>query len=340
MGDMRIFFVGGAFDDDGGKPSSCAAALSRAIQNRLPHENDKPKLVDEIKRENPTCLLVTSKRNLDERYDPLMLVARALRTKSNLLLEVTGSAPKYEFTLWDPLGNVFATRIGDLNVLADRIAARIMALRGMTRIRSRSVGPAIMLTDDPQTGRAEELWRFCSIIRAFGVKFHELIRADTGRFLGNASFRCEHGFPSMRYGNLILVSRRDVDKRDIGPEGLVAARGGFVDEVQYYGDAKPSVDTPIQLELYGLFPNARFMLHSHAYVLGAPFTGAVLPCGAVEEAQEVLRLFGGPGRVGLSAPNLRVNLRGHGSLVMAGNLGFLEETQYVARQIPENHGEE
>lgn len=57
--------------------------------------------------------------------------------------------------------------------------------------------------------------------------------------------------------------------------------------IEYYGDYKPSVDTPSQIMLYQAYPKVNYMLHGHVYIDGFPFTNRCIPCGAIEEAHEI-----------------------------------------------------
>lgn len=128
-----------------------------------------------------------------------------------------------------------------------------------------------------------------------------------------------------------MVSQRDVDKRYIGPDAFVAVSTASR-EVQYHGVRKPSVDTPIQLALYAYYPRVRYMLHSHTYIEGAPMTAEPVPCGAIEEAAEVTALV--PSH---DACDFAVNLRGHGSIVLASNLDTLRSQPWVPRPVPERY---
>ena len=151
------------------------------------------------------------------------------------------------------------------------------------------------------------------------------------RFLGNCSFRCTHGFPSFKDSEAaIWVSRRNGDKRDIGITSMVPCTLMPDGRVGYWGDAKPSVDTPIQLMLYRYYKWAKFMLHSHTYIRDAYWTKKKLPCGAVEEFYEIIKHGNEPNEVGME-----INLRGHGSLVMAADISYLKDISYYARPIPE-----
>jgi hypothetical protein len=46
---------------------------------------------------------------------------------------------------------------------------------------------------------------------------------------------------------------------------------------KYYGNKKPSVDTPVQLMIYQNAPAINYMIHGHYYVYGAPFTKSFYP---------------------------------------------------------------
>jgi len=105
-----------------------------------------------------------------------------------------------------------------------------------------------------------------------------------------------------------------------------------VEELQvfYIGDHKPSVDTPIQLLLYQYYKHIRFMIHSHTYIQNAPYTHDVIPCGAVDEFYEIIKMFSDH-----THTNIQLNLKGHGSIVMVKNLEDLKNIQYIPRIIPE-----
>ena len=59
-------------------------------------------------------------------------------------------------------------------------------------------------------------------------------------------------------------------------------------KVYYYGDYKPSKDTVVQIKLYKLFPEINYIVHSHCYADGAAFTKTPVPCGSLDEIDEIL----------------------------------------------------
>jgi len=359
----NVLFVGGTFNDEGGRRSGLAEKLFNALMcsfewgtsctkylnggkwseiediDFVPYDqiywfadvpNDKPKIVSRIKQDNPKCMLITSKNNLDDKYESLEIIGRALKSKSNLLVEFTRSQGMIEMTVWDALGNVYVWRNNNVEQVAEGITMRLRTLHSITRVPSVRVGDAIEAPD------RQEFFQF---VQEHSRRFHSLVHAvNSDRFVGNLSFRCESGFPSFRDNGLIFVSRRNIDKRDISREGFVAVNPKSMSPVEYYGDHKPSVDTPIQVRLYHAFPKIRYMLHSHVYVEGAPFTKEVIPCGGVEECMGVV--------LALNAEDDRsffvVNLLGHGSIIGMDHPSRLSERpllglpiKYEARPIPE-----
>jgi hypothetical protein len=366
---MKLYLVTGRFDTQGGKSSGWMLKFGDAMTRtgefqKITHQNggsldelrgefslladadvvlwapevdnSLPKFVTTIKAHYPKLLLVTSKQNFDGKYSTLDLIARALDAKANLLLEIQGEPKHLTGTILDPLGNVYASKEADVEVLAKALTQRIVMLKNFTRVASHSVGEAL---PHPPTPELEE---FLELVREHAETFHSLIHAvHQDRLLGNASFRCTHGFPSFRGENdLIYVSRRNVDKRDLEVNSFVAARlnmgdmlNGDCETVEYFGPVKPSVDTPIQLVLYRYYTRARYMLHSHTYVQGGVWTRSPIPCGAMEEAMTVMNVQRLP-----SSVNFSVNLLGHGSLSVGDSPDFFRGLKWEPRPIPEKQG--
>lgn len=355
---MITTLICGTFDDNGGRPSGYMSKLlsesnashyiNGGYWNTLSERfieivsisdvlcwfpdipNDKAKLVGEIKKINSRCILVTSKNNRSGKYTHHDIVARALNTRSNLLLELKDRDGLIVGTVHDPLGNVFLEDSPNPNAVWKAIEKRTRQLKEFARTPSVQVGSALEVPNENE---------FFEIVKAYADKFHDLIHAvNSNRLLGNASFRCERGFPSFKYSDKIFVSRRNVDKRFISREGFVAVDvldKNAILEVKYYGEAKPSVDTPVQLKLFDYYKNIKYMLHAHTYIKNAPFTHSVVPCGALEEFAEIVSL----------APksdtcNFYVNLKGHGSLVLAKDIGYLKDIPYISRPAPERWLEE
>jgi Class II Aldolase and Adducin N-terminal domain len=351
---MSTFIVGGTFDSGGGKESKLISNFARGIAlldnqfeicnggslSELHHcfarisefdiiiwlanvpDNNQPKKVLDIKKIHPRCLLVTSKRNIDGKYTLQQVIAHALQRKSNLVIEI--DKPKlYKGRLLDPLGNCFFPWNSSFSSLGFAVALRLQQLTSFTRMGSRMSG---QYSHDP----AGIDKYFFDLIQSHADTFHDLIpEIQTTRFLGNASFRCRHGFPSFRDDNRIFVSPRNVDKRGIKREDFVLAKYGS-GGVEYIGDRKPSVDTPIQLALYHYYYQVNYMLHGHVYADDCSMTENVISCGALEEIVEILKVENNP-----MAYNFTINLRGHGFIALAREMEYLEDLTFKPRPAPE-----
>jgi ribulose-5-phosphate 4-epimerase/fuculose-1-phosphate aldolase len=380
----KVLIVGGTFDTEGGRPSKLIDSMFKEITEAEGYKvtlfngglvtslhniilpsvtdyqivmwfanvpNDVDKLRD-VKSVNPKCILITSKRNDDNKYTFAELISRALAIKANITIEFSKHDDKFNMMLFDPLGNVFYDGF-EVSEMCNKLLIRVNQLLHFTRVPSvqdtKNEAPSIL-------GDIEffEFARNCSDI------FHNLIRPARGteRFLGNMSFRCQNGFPSFRGKNgIIYVSKRNVDKSEINAASFVPT---YLDEemtVKYFGDNKPSVDTPVQLRLYKLFPWANYMLHAHCYVDTTCIpntmmlsTNTPVPCGALEEVAEIYNII--PRTINdldstvqlfnKNAPRLlAINLKGHGCILIAKDTEIFKELQkhkdncFVQRPIPE-----
>lgn len=311
--------------------------------------NDEAKMRG-VKDLNPKTILVTSKRNDNAKYTFAELISRSLAIKANLTIEFSKSPEGlFNMMLFDPLGNVFYDGF-DVSAMCDYLICRVSQLRRFTRVPSicETELKAPVVPEEPQ---------FFEFAHSCADIFHNLIRPAKGteRFLGNMSFRCQNGFPSFRGKNgIIYVSRRNVDKSDINASSFVPTYLTEFNETKYFGEHKPSVDTPIQLRLYQMFPWANYMIHAHCYVDLAELpislntlqlhTLKPVPCGALEEVSEIYHIIPGGSLTQFNnvAPRLlAINLAGHGCLLVAQDVEVLTELQkyknncFVARPIPE-----
>ena len=381
----KVLIVGGTFDKEGGRASKLinsiyeettkqsadidfyeVTCINGGTVDRLHNEvlpsvadyqivmwfanvsNDEDKLRD-VKAINPKCMLVTSKRNDDSKYTFAELISRALAIKANLTIEFSKHDDKFNMMLFDPLGNVFYNGF-EVSELCSKLMNRLGQLIHFTRV------PSFRDIENEVPEVPEEL-EFFGFAHSCADIFHNLIRPAKGteRFLGNMSFRCQNGFPSFRGENgIIYVSRRNIDKSEINASSFVPT---YLDEnltTKYFGEYKPSVDTPAQLRLYKLFPWANYMLHAHCYVdtSGIPDTlqyntYTSVPCGAIEEVDEIWNPYVSKGHLWEACyynkqPRLiAVNLCGHGCILIAKDIEILKELQkqkdncFVSRPIPE-----
>lgn len=356
---MRIYLVGGTFDAESGKSSGVISKMAKSLSEHeevsslrtfnggnvetlielynegvmedgdtiiwfpnVPNTFEKNR---DIKRKYPKKLLVTSKRNHGE-YEFNYLVNHALGMKANLTIEFSrGEEGKFQSMLFDPLGAVWVDKTHDLGEVVEGLVKRLSYLKSVKRVGTFKGNGDVEIPSERE---------FIDVVKSLSDTFHELIHPAEGvnRFLGNASFRCRHGFPSFKKDGKIYVTRRNIDKRDLGVEGFVPVERGKQNEIVYYGDHKPSVDTPIQLALYEHYEDVQYMAHSHIYIEGAPFTKKAVPCGGLQEVDEIVNLFPDKDSV-----NFAVNLIGHGSLILSDSVEDIKRKskKYVARPMPE-----
>lgn len=362
-----LLIVGGTFDKKGGKPSSLVQKIHNNIyldksevtvynggyvselHDNIIDEAKNHKIViwmpsvpnDEIKirnvkEVNPKTILISSKRNDNNKYSFAELISRSLAMKSNLTIEFSKVGDKlFNMFVFDPLGNEFynGTSIKDMTIA---IINRAILLTKFTRKPSI---PAETQLNRENPNPVE----FISFARSCSDIFHNLINPSKGttRFLGNMSFRCQSGFPSFKdESGLVYVSRRNVDKSDIDHNSFVPVYLDDNDNVRYFGDNKPSVDTPVQLRLYKLFPNIKYMIHAHCYFgKDAIWTQKPVPCGAIEEVEEIVNALK---NIDVSKESfIAVNLIGHGCLLMASdcseftNLMNDKNNNFIKRMVPE-----
>lgn len=322
--------------------------------------NDFEKVRD-VKAVAPKVMLISSKRNDGGKYTFEELLQRALAVKANLCYEFsvrTGGI--IHIRVFDPLGCIWydGENIDDaVKKTLERLRSLLLVTRQKTECvvgEEREIAVRACSDTDCADFRSflEKETAFIDVVHQFAEVMQDImpLPPDAVRFLGNASmrrevihpWRCSKGMPSFRAGeNLVFVSRRNVPKQFITAEDFVPV---FLDsenqKLWYWGNNKPSVDTPVQTRLYRSLPNIRYMIHSHCYIRSAPYTAIALPCGAVEEADVVLGLI----KKERNASDMcfhdsfyAINLTGHGSIVMADDPTKILacKEMLMARQTPE-----
>lgn len=331
---------------NGGKYSE----LQTILENNVPTanivfwfanvDNALPK-VRNVKEINPKTMLVTSKRNDDNKYSIAELINRALTAKANLLFEFNKKENKvFNIRILDPLGCLWY----DGTNIDMAIINALSRLNFLLQITRQGTVNAPIETDmiakmyfDKQFKKGASEKEFIKIIRKYADTFHSLVpHTPTDRMLGNCScepYRCTKGFPSRNIGGTILVSKRNVNKSNISYSDFVPVHLGKDGTLYYYGNNKPSVDSPIQVRLYAALPNILRMIHSHCYIKDAPFTERAIPCGGIEEVDEILKLIDSTSNRYQSC--YKINLLGHGSIIMTHTVEELNDVEYIPRPIPE-----
>lgn len=386
---MRILITAGTWNHNGGKPSGLIAKMAdiimqtndavcfynggnyenlQKILDDTPNfdivfwfaniSNDLPKIRD-VKSIAPHVMLITSKRNDDQKYSFQELVQRTLAVKANLTFEFSkqhGETPMFNIRVFDPLGCQWYNGL-DMQSACNAAMERLTYLKSITRQSStpssedkdlvlkyyfdcfqqnmqRDTTHAVTIPDETE---------FIALVREYAQRFHEIMQPapNVRRFLGNCSIkpmppqvgRCSKGMPSFKYKDHIFVSQRNVNKEYLDIQHFVPVYMSD-GKIYYCGENKPSVDTPIQLRLYQALPNIRYMIHSHCYVENADFTTRSIPCGAIEETDEILQFIDEHYKT-RNADVYRINLIGHGSIIMANTINNLKNVKYFGRPMPE-----
>lgn len=291
----------------------------------IPNELEK---IRDIKSINPLAIVIGSKRNHYNyknnkmEYTFVEILNKALLQRNNLTIEFSKLKDKdiFKMLLFDPLGTSWYNGY-DLDKLVENMVARISFISQTKRERTYKVfGDSLVIENE----------EFIQYVRDVAKIFHKTIEHADGvtRFLGNASFR--------RY-NKIFTTRRDIDKSLIDKYNFVETY--LEDEkVFYYGNYKPSKDAVVQVRLYEMFKNINFIVHSHCYAISAPFTNNPVPCGALDEIDEILKVVKNNYNNDYNLSYYKINLKGHGCILLANSIKELKETTYETRHLPENLG--
>ena len=379
----KVLMIGGTWDEDGGRSSGLINKMTAALEknedveltslnggfyNNLKTEIEKcteydfvfwfANVVDNslekirnVKDINPYCLLITSKRNDNNKYNFMDLEQRALQLKANLVFEFAKQeSGVFKMRVFDPLGDLWYEG-EDIDEAVSSAVKRLRFLKSITRqgtvhgntSRDDIFSQFFDKNDAGQFIPDTETAEFINIVRDNATVFHDILQPAEGvkRFLGNCSMRhryetrCMNGFPSIRKGDYIFASKRNINKEKIDINSFVPV---FLDKdntLYYYGDNKPSVDTPIQTRLYKLLPNINFMMHAHVYTKNGIFTENPVPCGAIEEVDEILKLIDKEYGGDRTRTEYKINLIGHGCLIMGSSPEYIKTAKYYARPIPE-----
>ena len=155
----KILMVGGRWDLEGGRPSNLVNKFASALENvtlfngghyeqlkdiiNLSKDyesviwwvdvpNELPKLTS-VKEVNFKTMLITGKRNDNDKYSFQELLQRALHSKSNLVVEFKKEEDKvFGMRLFDPLGNLWYQGT-DINECAKALENRLESIKKITR---------------------------------------------------------------------------------------------------------------------------------------------------------------------------------------------------------------
>lgn len=329
---MKILIVGGS---GGGKPSGVVAKISAILDahsfepvttwndGTLPNSVNgqevilwMPDINNEHEKTYPVkdkgAVLICSKV-MREGYTRLDAVERIFKMHGNAVIAIyKDKKGLFKFELIDALGNIWCSTYVIKNLcfhikeLTEWTQGSIR--KGMKQSPYTNIPPFSLKTEN-------ELKTFVEVNKKLAYK---VANQCGNRFFGNYSTRCTKLFPTLRKDDAILVSPRNIDKRTITVDDMVLVHGD-----KYIGERKPSVDTPVQLQLYKEVDSINFMIHGHAFVIGytsnsaqPPFTDNSYPCGDMREVKETSALLRDGHRV--------INLLNHGFLITARTIGGLK----------------
>lgn len=315
-----------------------------------------------VKEIAPHTMLISSKRNDNQKYNFQELIQRGLALKSNLTFEFRKTdTGLFNMMIFDPLGIVWYDGT-DISKAVDNCVKRMLFLKAMTRqntVQDTDDKTLIMKWYFDQFKQPEyqsdktipipDEQDFVNVVRTYAKEFQKFMPTNckTERFIGNASLRklppqvgrCGKGMPSFRGSDdIIFVSKRNIDKQFIELNNFVPV---WLDnnKLMYSGPDKPSVDTPVQVRLYQTLDHINYILHSHCYIKNAPFTTTAIPCGAIEEYDEIMKLLN-DSQIDTHRNQYVINLIGHGSIIMWNDMQqFHEDIEpklaYYKRNTPE-----
>jgi len=231
-------------------------------------------------------------------------VTRIFNMHGNAVIAITKKDDIFEFELIDALNNTWI-KTTKIEALVFTIESFYNWTIGSKRV-SLKKSPKFIDIKVADTAVLE----FLNTNKQLALKVAE---GCGNRFFGNYSTRCTRLFPTTRLGfELFFFSPRNVAKQFVTEKDLV-----LVDNEHYYGDKKPSVDTPVQLELYKIFPRINYMIHGHAYIKNALTTEHYYPCGDLREVQGAEDL--------LATGTTRINLKNHGFLLTGASTREMRE---------------
>lgn len=252
-------------------------------------------------------------------YTDIHAVSRIFKMKANAVIAIYKDTSVFRFRLLDSLGTEWCN--------TENIIDLVNAIRDFYEFSSKQKRIPSYQKNDIQVlfnlSRFPKNFFETNELIELNKTLSDNVRKQAGnRFFGNLSTRCEKLFPSRRYRyHEFYCSPRNSDKEQLAPEDMVPCLM-YDDGVFYYGDKKPSVDAPVQGEIYRNCMNVNFMIHGHAFVVGAKTTSEYFLCGDLNAVQGIIDLIG-------DQKHGVINLKNHGFL-------FFGETLEGIKEVMEN----
>jgi len=282
---------GGAYAD-----LESAGAISHRYDIVVWMPNIDNKFPDVSFAKKPGATLFVSKALRDNRTR-VDAVTRIFKFNGNAVIAIKSGTP-FEFELVDALDNTWFNGTG----IADLVEKMIELHQWSTS--AERVGSSRVFDDIDR-------------LIALNKKVADESANQGVRYFGNLSTRCTKMFPSARGQESFLVSPRNSDKNRLARNDMVET-SFFEDKVRHVGERKPSVDTPVQIQLYMELRQINFFIHGHRQVKDAPITEHYYPCGDLREVEYISKLIQN-GSHGV------INLKNHGFLIYASTIQQLDE---------------
>lgn len=340
---MKIQIVGGNFDNEEGRYSGVINKMYDTIKflnyyidnttiinggniKQLPKELDSdltiwmPNISNEEEKLYPIkkkgSVLICSKL-MHEGVKVTDAISRIFKLHGNAVIciyPLGGSL--FRFELRDALNNLWYQGVN-----IDQLMISILSLTLFTskakRIQTRqNINLTQYLYKETFNICKEDLQKLIDINK----KLQNHIQTSSGnRFFGNLSTRCQKLFPTLKINQGMFVSPRNINKESITIEDMV----WYIDDT-YYGDRKPSVDSPTQWRLYNSLPNINYMIHGHATFIhpNIKITDNYCLCGDINEVDEILKI------INKDTNSFCINLKNHGFLIGAIDLNSLNSIVY------------
>lgn len=290
------------------EPSASKIRLTEQEEGML-RISAAPKLVAGIKKTHPEVLLVPFKL-ADAEMSRIEVVRWMLELHAGLAV-YSRLGDSQTYYIIDALANEIVVSKAELPA---RLVQEVSHFLEALRRRSVQKGQAV-----PSVPHLPHIVAFS---RQMQPAFSQIIERNvsSGRWPGNFSFRCTHGFISSRAEDGFIVTCRNVDKTGLTEEDFVFVSLNLENEALVYSGRpgiKPSIDSPVHRLIYQQIPWVRSIVHGHLQAHGDVVHPDKLqrwPCGAENEAFDIIAV----------APNIAAdlwiaNVEGHGFIALIGS---------------------
>ena len=121
----------------------------------------------------------------------------------------------------------------------------------------------------------------------------------------------------------MLVSPRNSDKKSLSIDDMVLVFKDD-DKIFYSGERKPSIDTPIQIEIYNMFPDIKYLIHGHSFSKIGEYTENYCLCGDLNEIYEIKPII----EKNYNKSWDIINLKNHGFFIWIKDIKEFEKFNY------------